>query len=117
MEALFNFQPAKSGQLRGLITHLKAQVTALQVIFNENSNTDALSQYASHVFLMKGDKGTRPDQELKLQKCQEFTSLDIFIKFMKGGCNAQKQAVALDDKKENKGNAFLVKSSDRKTKG
>jgi hypothetical protein len=94
MDAMFRAPPTKNTQLRSLITNFRAQVTALNITFEEHkTEIDVLSQFSIYAFLSKADKGTRLDWERELERRQKFATFDEFIKFMEGRCNAYERAM------------------------
>lgn len=79
LDALFVMQPSSGKNLRKLVTYFRAQVTALQITFEQNPNIDIFSQFCIHAFLQKTNASTRLDWEREMERRKTFAQFDEFI--------------------------------------
>lgn len=84
----------KKQSLRGLVSNFRAVATSLQILFQENTEIDPLSQLLIHDFLAKADKGTRQDWEREVMRRKSFATFSEFIEYMEGRCHAYERATA-----------------------
>lgn len=77
LDALFVTQLSPSGKnLRKLVTYFRAQVTALQVTFEQNPDIDVFSQFCIHAFLLRANASTLLDWEREMEKRKTFVKLN-----------------------------------------
>ena len=67
LDAVLNINCGKEN-LRKLVTHFRANVTALRIAFTQNPDLDVLSQVCVHAFLMRSTQANRLNWERHIEK-------------------------------------------------
>ena len=90
LRALDTLQPKSS--LKTLVTHYRANVTPLKIVFSKCPDIDIFSQFIIHSFLQKADKGSNLDWQRELQRKAVLPTFDDFLKYMQGRCKSFERA-------------------------
>lgn len=83
--------PPKSS-LKTLVTHYRANVIPLRMVFEKDKSIDVMSQFVIHSFLKQADKGSNIEWQRELQRKQVMPTIDDFLKFMTGRYNSYERA-------------------------